>query len=247
MARPNSSGWGIWLGASGGGVLLVLVIVLLFRVPRPPAPPAKPLQAAPSLRIRSVQAKTPDPIFSEDAALLDPTPLFLPTDWNSGARPLELPAFDRQLGQEFPPEDRLSEPQLAAIRKDPSQRIGNVVDVLTDKPPGRPLLGLGQVNRPDLLQPVSARGGRVDVFDAATGQPVYSHSLEASVRPPASDLWKPAEFSAAVDAAGLVGPVVETASSGVDEIDAFFRGYLDRSLKLGLRLSPGLYRITVGP
>jgi hypothetical protein len=55
------------------------------------------------------------------------------------------------------------------------------------------------------------------------------------------------EFVAAVDPAGLVGPLVPTVRSGVEEVDNFFQNYLARTLRVGERLAPGFYRICVGP
>jgi hypothetical protein len=48
------------------------------------------------------------------------------------------------------------------------------------------------------------------------------------------------------DAAGLVGPLVPTIRSGT-AADAYFLKYLTESLRVGERLSPGFYRISVGP
>jgi len=52
---------------------------------------------------------------------------------------------------------------------------------------------------------------------------------------------------AAVDPAGLVGPVVPTVRSGVSEVDDYFARYLEETLRVGQRLAPGFYRISVGP
>jgi hypothetical protein len=60
-------------------------------------------------------------------------------------------------------------------------------------------------------------------------------------------MWAPLEFLATVEAAGLVAPLTLTGRSGVDEVDAFFRNYLVRTFRLGERLPPGFYRITVSP
>ena len=50
---------------------------------------------------------------------------------------------------------------------------------------------------------------------------------------PAVRPWDPMEFMAAVDAAGLVGPVVPTTRSGVAEVDAYFSRYLAETLRVG--------------
>ena len=55
------------------------------------------------------------------------------------------------------------------------------------------------------------------------------------------------DLEAVVDAAGLVAPLVVTASSRVEEVDAHYRNYLSRNFRIGGQLSPGFYRITVAP
>jgi hypothetical protein len=44
-----------------------------------------------------------------------------------------------------------------------------------------------------------------------------------------------------------LGRPVDTASSDIEEVDAFFRDYLVKTLHLGERLAPGMYRVVVGP
>jgi hypothetical protein len=69
----------------------------------------------------------------------------------------------------------------------------------------------------------------------------------ADARPPAAAQWRPMEFIAAVDPSGLVGPLVPTSRSGADDVDTYFGHYLADTLRVGQRLAPGFYRITVGP
>ena len=55
------------------------------------------------------------------------------------------------------------------------------------------------------------------------------------------------EFIAAVDTAGLVGPLVPTVRSTDADVDDYFGRYLAETLRVGQRLAPGFYRISVGP
>jgi len=72
--------------------------------------------------------------------------------------------------------------------------------------------------------------------------------LTGEVTLPAGQLeWQPAEFLVCVTAEGLLGRPVETVSSDVEDVDAFFRDYLTNTLRLGERLPPGMYRVVVGP
>jgi hypothetical protein len=52
---------------------------------------------------------------------------------------------------------------------------------------------------------------------------------------------------AAVDAAGLVAPAAITRRSGFEDVDSYFQNFLVQTLRVGERLSPGFYRISVGP
>ncbi len=94
------------------------------------------------------------------------------------------------------------------------------------------------------------RAGFVEVRDAGTGRivPGLAVSIEPGLKLPGDDRnWRPAEFLVAVTNAGMLGGPVITASSDVEELDAFFRDYLAKNLHLGERLPPGFYRVVVGP
>jgi hypothetical protein len=55
------------------------------------------------------------------------------------------------------------------------------------------------------------------------------------------------EFLAAVDPAGLAAPLTLTTRSGVEDVDTYFQNFLAHTLRVGERLAPGFYRISVGP
>jgi hypothetical protein len=76
---------------------------------------------------------------------------------------------------------------------------------------------------------------------------VLAETLPAEVAPPTTKAWQPMEFLAAVDPAGLVGPLVITEDSRVEEVNTYFRKYLAQTYRIGERLPPGFYRIIVGP
>jgi hypothetical protein len=81
-----------------------------------------------------------------------------------------------------------------------------------------------------------------------TGRLVRVPNLAGDVALPAGQTeWQPAEFLVCVTAEGLLGRPVETVSSDVEDVDVFFRDYIEKTLRLGERLSPGMYRVVVGP
>ena len=138
--------------------------------------------------------------------------------------------------------DSLSLPKPVADSPDPAVAPGAALALPS---PGALALGIGRTDAPGA--PLSTRGAFVEIRSASGGQSVFARSLAESARPPGNSPWQPLEFVAAVDAAGLVGPLVLTTRSGVDEVDAFFQNYLARTLRVGERLAPGFYRISIGP
>ena len=90
-------GWGNrrrWMWVTVGAVLAFVIAMTLFR-------PANELATAPD------QSKNPRPapvrlvnLKKNDAALTDPTPLFLPTEWNAAQDPLPR-STNREPGSTF--------------------------------------------------------------------------------------------------------------------------------------------------
>jgi hypothetical protein len=199
-----------------------------------------PVQAA--LQLVSVGGAAGDPALAEDVALFDPATLFLPTRWNSSyvAKTVREPgaAFAA-----YPPKPVFTESApLLALPEPPVP--ASPAAALADDPPGVPLLGFGRTET--AIPALAARGAFVEVVAAAGGRPVLAEALTAAA-PPSDAPWQPMEFMAAVDAAGLVGPLVATLSSGAAPVDAYFRRYLADTVRIGARLAPGFYRISVGP
>ena len=216
----------------------VLVIVWLVSLVRSPAPPEK-LTAGDALH----SVRIVDPVVIQGTMLFDPTPLFLPTEFNSSRRTY-VPREPGGGFAGFPFKPVFGDAQLALGLPAPTGVPDTPAGALSDEPPGAPFLGFGRAD--PVVQPVSPRGAYVEVVQAGTGERVFGQAV-ADARPPGSASWEPMEFVAAVDAAGLVGPVVPTSRSGVAEVDEYFGRYLADTLRIGQRLSPGFYRIRVGP
>jgi hypothetical protein len=97
-------------------------------------------------------------------------------------------------------------------------------------------------------EPLPRRAASAEAIAVGTGERVLQISV-ADARPPVppGEWWRPPEFLAAVDPSGLVGPLVLVGRSGTEEVDNYFRNYLERTLRIGARLRPGFYRICIGP
>ena len=263
-----------WAWAAGGAVLIAGALVGLFslslsrpRLQTVPAPRPKP---AIELAERVIKSALDD-----EATLLDPTPLFQPTHWNTAqlevARPEPSGSFqsfrvppkfgfadsDLRLGRIEPPDSAARPPAPGKLRTSldlpaPVAVPATPTAVLAAGSPGAIALGFGRIDQRIVALP--ARGALVDIVATGTGRAALPpqamaqvQALAAGARPPAGREWQAMEFLAAIDPAGLVAPLTITARSGVDEVDAYFQNFLAHTLCVGERLAPGFYRISVGP
>jgi hypothetical protein len=233
--KPPGAGSGrLWAAVSVAGVVALVWVAFHVRLPEPP--PAAPASARSSVGLV-------DKVVIQGTALRDPTPLFLPSEFNSSRRDY----VPREPGGSFggftasltfdPAELTLPLPPAAAVPASPAE-------ALAGDPPGAPFLGFGRTDI--ILQPLAPRGAYVEITSAGTGRSVFGRPV-LDAHPPTQAPWKPMEFMAAVDAAGLVGPLVLTVHSDVAAVDAYFGRYLVENLMVGQRLEPGFYRIRVGP
>jgi hypothetical protein len=228
-----------WIFAAGGALVVLVACLLLFRAPggrrvgtfQPLQPPAD--------RVKLVSLKR------NEAALTDPTPLFLPTEWNAGQN--ALPAnTQREPGgsfQGYPAKLAFAEAELKLQFPATVALPARPADALAADRAGQSFLGVGQADRP-VIQLVE-RKGFIEIQAAASGQRLMAQSLTNAVPP--GGAWQPLEFLVAVDAMGLVGPPILTESSHVAAVDGYFQNYLVKTLHAGERLAPGFYRVCIGP
>jgi hypothetical protein len=205
--------------------------------------------AAPRVNVAHLEEGTSDRRLREQATIFDPTPLFLPTEWNTNQRPLPA-TVQRQPGQvfgTFAPKLVNDEAELALPVRPERSPPTSPVELLKE-PSHDPFLGFDREDVP--LPLLTPRQGLVEVRKAGTGEmmPGFPRKLEGDIVLPAGRPdWQPAEFLVTVTTTGLLGQPADTASSGIEEVDAFFRDYLANTLRLGERLPPGIYRVVVGP
>jgi hypothetical protein len=253
----TNSGARNWLWASLGALFVLGGISLLFRAPPSVLPSVWPgltstKDGATRATVGLVRLgdASPNPVLAQEAYLLDPTPLFLPTSRNSSHKEGRLREPNDSFSGYEP--NRIFEESRLSLDLPPSTDMpANPAGALGEEPPDVPYLGFGRSEV--AVPPLSMRGAFVEIVDTGSGRVVYDGPVEGAA-PPASGAWQPMEFLAAVDAAGLVGPLVRTPTSlselgaaGAEEVDAYFRRYLAESFRVGQRLTPGFYRICVGP
>lgn len=244
-----------WIAAAGGALAASAAAAWLIGFAAMPAmpiaPPARGGAVKPTVGMSGLLV--PNAAVQEAAEMRDLAPLFLPTERN--AQLSRLPR--REPGQTMLDVDaprwafqesalRFSEalPSPAALNGRPAAEAG-LADALVPTAGAVALTAFGRGEAP--LPRLSARGATVHVVATATGEEILQAELPADAAPPSEKVWQPVQFLAGADAAGLVGPLIVVEGSRVEEVDQYFRRYLVESFRIGQRLSPGSYRITVGP
>ena len=198
----------------------------------------------PFVRVAGAEVATSDQILRDRAELLDPTPLFFPTERNYNSRePLSAGSL-RQPGQvfgSFEPKLPAGEQNMAIFRVEGARAAERLSDLLEQGSEAR-FAGMGQIDRQRSTLPI--RAAFVEVRDLENGNLVISQPLNG-ISPPRPD-FAPVEFLVTVSSAGLVGEPVLTSGSEGEDTDNFFRDYLVQSYRLVERLLPGRYRVVVG-
>lgn len=233
----------IWIGsliacAVVGGWVFWTRSDLLVPPATPPASVPKPF-----VQLAGAGGTVTDQVLREKAELLDPTPLFFPTERNYGQRPLP-PSALKQPGQVFggfEPKLTVADQNIAPYRNETTPVPEKLSDVLAQGNEA-PFAGMGQVDIRRSTLPI--RSGYLEVSDLRNGDIIISQSL-SGLGAPRPD-FAPVEFLIVVGAAGVVGDPFLMSGSGGDEMDNFLRNYLVRSYRLGERLRPGRYRVLVG-
>ncbi len=210
------------------------------------APVIAPVAAAPmqpQVRLTGVGAGTIGSGLREDVELMDPTPLFFPTKWNYGQRPLQEGSLKQpgQVFSSFEPKLPLSDRGVGLYGIEAAPAPEKLSDVLTQGNEA-PFAGMGQVDLQKSTLPI--RSGYLEVSDLKNGNVIISQPL-VGFDVPRRD-FPPMEFLVLIGPAGLIGDPFLTSGSAGEEMDAFFRSYLVKSYRLGERLRPGRYRVLVG-
>ena len=197
------------------------------------------------IELTRLNESSADLLLAEEATLLDPTPLFLPTPWNSGqnALPDNLIRVSGRSFQDYPPKLIYREASLALSLPAGRGLPERAVEVLAKLDLESLLMALGKEEVS--LVKLEGRMAQIEVTSAKTGQRVLVKVVQAAAVP--GEGWQPLEFLVAIDPAGLVGAPVITERSGSEPVDRFFREYLAKTMRVGERLAPGAYRVLVGP
>ncbi len=247
MAATKQRHWAQWVWlAAGVGLAARVGFIFLGRDEAAVAPP--PAQHRPRVTVVTETGMAGGPLVREQMELFDQQPLSMPTRWNAGAQP--LPAdLRRQPGEVF----GMYEAQLAFAAERLEPVFGPKGGAPTDGRGGLRTIGpmtggwagLGRVDRVVPRLPEREAALEVRGYGGGADQVVLREALRGLPAAVRDHDWTPVEFSIAVVASGLVGVPTLTVGSGVEEVDAFFGNFLARDFRLGERVGPGLYRVSV--
>lgn len=182
-------------------------------------------------------------VLTERAELFDPTPLFIPTARNFGQGPLPGRVV-KQPGQvfaDFEAKLNFAPGGLASYGVGLQAPPDNLAEIIASGN-AAPLAGFGQVDTAREILP--ERMGFIEVKALMNGDLKLREAVK-NLQLPGAD-FSPAEFLVAVGSAGLIGEPVLMLSSGRDEVDAVMREFLARTFRLGERLAPGRYVVSMG-
>lgn len=234
-----------WLWTTAAVVVVFVGAMSLVRTPEPPpVPRAEPLPPRGQVGLTRLDEKSADVVTREEAIFRDPTPLFLPTPWNAGA----------DVGPRVPttgPEGRF--PDYAAKLTNPAAELPVWFAPLPAPEAPAAALRVGERSDPfgavgrreTAIEALPERLGFIDVLQAATGRRVLVSPLASTIAAPRLD-WQPMELLVGVDRAGWVEAAVTT-GSGSDEWDRFLLRFIEKEFRLAARVTPGFYRVVVGP
>ena len=180
----------------------------------------------------------------ERAEYFDPTPLFFPTEHNFGQNqpPESARREPGQVFESFEPKLNYSEKIMLTYGQETvaiPERLAEVVAQGNEAP----FAGYGRSDVP--RTPLAARSAFMEINALQGGKTIVAQALQ-QLQVPRAD-FVPMEFLVLVGSAGLIGDPVLVAGSGWEDVDGFFRDYLVRSFRLGERVSPGRYRVVIGP
>lgn len=245
MGSGRQNGRFPWVVVTLGAIAVVGGLVALLRVPEETVP----LDPPPAAKVELARPgdDVAERTLQEEVALLDPRPLFLPTELNAGQAGALADDGRREPSasfQDFPAQLTYAEDDPMVEFPATIETPANPVAALRTEQGHDALSGFGR--QEVTLTPLPARLAYFEVIRAETGHLVLEGSLPPDEAAPQAD-WTPVELVAAVGPAGLIGLPVLTESSGSAPIDAWAPGYLAKTYRLGERLAPGFYRVRLGP
>ncbi len=255
---PGDRGRFPWVLASLLAGILVAAGLWMVRAPGPEfqslAPRLRPTDGTPKgqgreapVALAALPAADEAAGLRTELALQDPTPLFFPTEFNSGRVDTAMvaeqsfgTAFGRAIDSKlhYPPKDnRLEVPDAVVVPTDPLRALARVDRPVT-------LVELARAEEPVTALP--ARWARIDVRQLGTGRLLHSLDIPTSAVAITGEVV-PMEVLLAITPSGLLSDPTALGASGGPTMDLATVAEILRSVRLGAVMGPGIYRICLGP
>lgn len=232
------------------GVTAVMNIVYL------PAPTPRAPAGEPGALKLAYTGDNRNRLLDEEARLLDPAPLFLPTQYNfTQAETGKITRREPdQAFHSYPASFAYPDDTFAVRFSDALKIPENPVDALDYGHTQTPYANLGRVEQNE--KPLAPRQAHLEVVQIKTGQTLLGLSIPYPDSP-AAELpealvigdWRPLEYLVAIDVAGVASPPTLMKGAAAPALVQYFANHLGRTLHLGARreLPPGIYILRVGP
>lgn len=238
-----------WISVSAAVSAVVVGSVTWLQVPPDFVPAHQPgagdRAGLPVLGLARIEPASPAELLAEQLAAYDPAPMFIPSAMTS-SEPELPPELRPGAGGPFP-----SLP--AELTKTGPLKFPPAVPVPAEAADGLRLteradvpLVMARADENALGPALAPRLAQVEAITAEGGRVALKLDLPAAADFPAGD-WQPLELMGTVTRAGLAGELAVATSSGVDEVDAYFRFHLRKNVRMGERLPEGFYVFRVGP
>jgi len=245
MSQVKGQGKTLWIAIAIAAALVAVVVLAALKVRLPkPVTNDSPETTPSSVGIVRLSGDT---ALLQQVELYDPRPLFLPTLINNSAPNLPM-RLCREPGNDFkvvPPNFIFAEYEMKIALPEPIAVPGDPVQALHTGEASNPFFAFGRLNF--AYTALSPRLAYLEVVLAKSGRVVLATALKLGPDGaiPAGD-WQPLEMLLAVEVAGVIGAPVVTKGSGLEEVDDFFRAFLQKQFRMGPRLPPGIYVLRIG-
>lgn len=184
-----------------------------------------------------------DRILDDQAMIFDTKPIFLPSEWNEvGIIPNK--EIDQDLFTDLPPQITLY--NYKSLSTTIPLELSTLASLhALDKKSINLFNGINQ-NKTE-LSPPNVGEAHVIIKNFDDSKIVKTYEINDQNTPIKEHLWVPLEFLVIVDESGPIMPPLMTQSSGIEEIDVFFKHYISTPLLKLSQLPIGYYHIVISP
>lgn len=184
-----------------------------------------------------------DSILDDQVFIFNTEPIFLPSEWN------EIPLvpteeIDQFLFSDLPPQTSLYNYQSLSSIITPRLSILKPLDIL-DQQPINLFKGINQ-NKSEISTSNKLKA-YLTIENFNDFKTFKTYEIKDKDTPIKDQLWSPLEFLVIIDELVPLIPPLMIQSSGIEEIDIFFKNYISSSLLKLNQLPIGYYQITISP